>query len=1065
MQEKDLTVINDVATSKKYKKILNSLLNISYNDSCIFSNINNRNHFDVYKKFGADFFDYLIKNANFSLSLNEMDDLEFLDDLEKVETSEDIQILFKKYNEIIPQEIQAKLNKVQNKIDLSKVIELIKKNIQIKRQKNAFKWKLLINDANKMNEQSNLWPIHLGFIYLTLKIENKIVQAPLFLKEVNIKIKNSRVYLVSVGDLKINEKLIYFLESNNYVFDVDFDFSKFSIEELFNRLKKAWSQNLKLPESIKGYLPNFKAEEIKNEIIQFWPGISLGFFEPTGGHLRKIMTKILEENALDEILDVEFDKNIYKKTIDETIKKKNFGFYKIVHSNLSQDKAVVSALNQNTIIWGPPGTGKSQTITNILANILVFGKTALVVSQKRAALEVLKSRMKSLELFSLFILNDREMNKNNFYDPLKKYINYLENFNQNYQEKSIQIIDNNEKEVMKLINAIMTNPKVEINSLLYNELISKNEYNESIFELILQLDASLKYDFPELKKYKRHQIGTFLAKNNNYHKPTFFGLLLPKNIKTTANIIKNHLYYLNIDLDFFVSKKEEIDLGLIKQIHHLNEFNIKNNFNRINDHQNLKLMITKMIFNKIKNFDEQMKHKYSQFALDVRSAHLDPILFIKKHADIIKVIYPVIITTPETDLQSWTKQEFDYALLDESSQIYLEKGLPILYLAKIKILAGDDQQMQPSRWFAPKEDEAENPFGNIESLLDYAIAKGTYAVLLDKNYRSTYASLMKFNSEVFYHGELDVVDACLHEKEEPIEVINADGVWENSQNIAELNLMIEQTQKHFDKYSKIILLCFNVSQQNALEAKILESYPELEHAINNQKLLIRNIENIQGDEADLLIASVAYDKNTKLHATYVAKSGGKNALNVAISRAKSKMIIIKSIYSNEIQNPNQSLDISIFKEWLRFLDLSEEDKKNYVWSQNLDQQRYINQGSAEIELDQISNKLIEKIEKDLALEITNFHENINLSINHSIGSIKIPIALIDKKNSNFIVGIYLDTFKYFNSYHDYLVDKDIESFFHIKGYQIVRVNFLNWATSKNDVINIIKKYYYQPNLN
>ena len=101
MQEKDFTIVNDVTTSKKYKKILNSLLNISYNDSCIFSNINNRNHFDVYKKFGADFFNHLIKNAHFSLSLNEMDDLEFLDDLEKVETNDDVEILFKKYNDCL----------------------------------------------------------------------------------------------------------------------------------------------------------------------------------------------------------------------------------------------------------------------------------------------------------------------------------------------------------------------------------------------------------------------------------------------------------------------------------------------------------------------------------------------------------------------------------------------------------------------------------------------------------------------------------------------------------------------------------------------------------------------------------------------------------------------------------------------------------------------------------------------------------------------------------------------------------------------------------------------------
>ena len=1061
MKETNFIDSAEATISRKYKKILNSLLNISYNDSCIFANINNRNLFDVHKKFGPTFFNHLIKSANFSLSLNEMDDLELLDDLQKVQTKDDVTILFKKYNETIAPEIQTKLNKVQNEQDLAKIVEQIQKNIQIKRQKNAFKWKLLINDANKMNEQSNLWPIHLGFIYLTLKIDNKIVQAPLFLKEVNIKIKNSRVYLVSVGDLKINEKLIYFLESNNYVFDVDFDFSKLSIQELFNRLKNAWSQNLKLPDSIEGDLPNFKWEEIQNEVIQFWPGISLGFFEPTGGHLRKIMTKILEENALDEILEVEFDKNIYKKTIQETIKKKNFGFYKIVHSNLSQDKAVVSALNQNTIIWGPPGTGKSQTITNILTNILVFGKTALVVSQKRAALEVLKNRMKSLELFCLFILNDREMNKNNFYEPLKSYITYLENFDQEAREENIKIIDDQEKQMMKLINLIMTNEKAKTNLWAYNELVYKNQYNEKIFQDILELDPSLKYDFWELKKNKPYEIGTFLARNNNYHKPTLFGLLLPKNIKSAATIIKKRLYYLNLNLDFFVSKQKELDLELIKKIHELNQFKIDNDSNRVSDHHKLKLMITKMIFNKIKNFDEQMKLKYNQFALDVRSAHLDPILFIKKHADIIKVIYPVIITTPETDLQSWTKREFDYALLDESSQIYLEKGLPILYLAKIKILAGDDQQMQPSRWFAPKENEAENPFGNIESLLDYAIAKGTYAVLLDKNYRSTYASLMKFNSQVFYHGELDVVDVCSHEKEEPIEVINADGVWENSQNVAELDLMIEQAQKNLDAYKKIILLCFNVSQQNALEAKILESYPELEHAITNQKLLVRNIENIQGDEADLLIASVAYDKNTKLHATYVAKPGGKNALNVAISRAKTKMIIIKSIYSNEIQNPNQSPDISVFKEWLRFLDLSEEDKKNYIWNQAPDHQRHINHTTTEIQLDDMAYKLIEQVQQDLSLEISNFNENVEIITNYSIGSIKIPIALIDKKNQNFIGGIYFDSFNYFKSYDQYLLDKDIESFFKMKKYEIIRINFLNWPNNRLALINLVKKYFYQ----
>ena len=139
MKETNFIDSAEATISRKYKKILNSLLNISYNDSCIFANINNRNLFDVHKKFGPTFFNHLIKSANFSLSLNEMDDLELLDDLQKVQTKDDVTILFKKYNETIAPEIQTKLNKVQNEQDLAKIVEQIQKNIQIKRQKNAFK--------------------------------------------------------------------------------------------------------------------------------------------------------------------------------------------------------------------------------------------------------------------------------------------------------------------------------------------------------------------------------------------------------------------------------------------------------------------------------------------------------------------------------------------------------------------------------------------------------------------------------------------------------------------------------------------------------------------------------------------------------------------------------------------------------------------------------------------------------------------------------------------------------------------------------------------------------------
>lgn len=1047
--------------NKKYKKILNDLLNITKNDSCIFSNVNNKTIFDVQKKFSDSLFNKIISERDFNLPLTQINNEYFINQILKCNSIEELISLYKAFNEEIPDELNNLLKK--NDVSIEKVKHELIKSMEINRQKFSFEWKLIVNKARALNEQNNLWPIHLGFIYITLRIDNKVIQAPMFFKEVNIKINNSMVSIVSIGDIKINEKLIYFLESNNFLLNVDADYSKMSIKELFEVIKNSWSQNFKIPETLKGFVPNFKESEINNNTVMIWPGVSLGFFEPTGGYLRKLMLKILNEGHLDDILEVEFDKNIYKKTITDSIFKKNFGFYKIVHSNLSQDKAIVSALNQNTIIWGPPGTGKSQTITNILTNVLMFNKTALVVSQKKAALEVLKNRMESLEIFCLFILNDREMNKKKFYEPIKSYISFLENFDLNAEERMIKIISDKEKELMKLTNSIMKNELAEENIVLFSEFDQSNGYNKESLNDLMMLDHNIKFNIEELKNFKnkKNKMVKYVIKHNDLQKNK--SQYSSKNIKRQINIITNNFIDKSIDLDHFLTNKDKINQELWAKLNLLKNNNNRKNKSWINDHNNLKIVIAKKIIEKIKNFDLSLKAKYNEFALDVRAASLDPAIFIKKHAAIIKIIYPIIITTPETDLQSWTKGEFDYALLDESSQIYLEKGLPILYLAKIKILAGDDQQMQPSKWFASKLDNEENPFGQIESLLDYAVAKGVYALLLDKNYRSSFASLMTFNSQIFYKGELDVVDTWKENNDSlPIEVINVNGTWENSKNEQEIDEVIKQTLFNINKFKKIIILAFNASQQLAIETKIIESHPELEQAINTQKILIRNIENIQGDEADLLIASIAYDKNTKLHATYVAKPGGKNALNVATSRAKDKMIVIKSINSEDIIN-NSSEDILIFKEWLKFLDMNEEERKNYKYyknelAENEENERLINKTNVGIKIDNLTNILIQTIQADLEKNIVDFNSKFDFVINYSIGTLQIPVAIINKSTKQFVVGIFLDTYKYWRSYDEYVLDKDIENFFIIKKYPIQRISLLNWNIKKELIFKRILDY-------
>lgn len=139
----------------------------------------------------------------------------------------------------------------------------------------------------------------------------------------------------------------------------------------------------KIPVTLGDNFNNYTLVDIKNKIITIHPGVILGIFKPSGGNLRKMLQEIINKEEVDAILDSEPNKNIYKNRIDQFILEKSSELLRIQASNYAQDKALISALNQNTIIWGPPGTGKSQVIANIIANVFNAGKSAIVMSQKK----------------------------------------------------------------------------------------------------------------------------------------------------------------------------------------------------------------------------------------------------------------------------------------------------------------------------------------------------------------------------------------------------------------------------------------------------------------------------------------------------------------------------------------------------------------------------------------------------------------------------------------------------------------------------------------------------------
>jgi hypothetical protein len=148
--------------------------------------------------------------------------------------------------------------------------------------------------------------------------------------------------------------------------------------------------------------------------------------------------------------------------------------------NLTQKLAVINSQNKNTLIYGPPGTGKSEVVANLIANLLLDNKNVIVISEKKAALDVLDRRLLSLSALSMSAFD--EQNNNVFYKKILD-LNHL-------------IVATN-KINLKLDNTDYLN--LLNYQKLFNPLISIIDINKKDIYYILQI-----YDQLDLNFYQRN---------------------------------------------------------------------------------------------------------------------------------------------------------------------------------------------------------------------------------------------------------------------------------------------------------------------------------------------------------------------------------------------------------------------------------------------------------------------------------------------------------------------------------------------------------------------------------
>ena len=342
--------------------------------------------------------------------------------------------------------------------------------------------------------------------------------------------------------------------------------------------------------------------------------------------------------------------------------------------------------------------------------------------------------------------------------------------------------------------------------------------------------------------------------------------------------------------------------------------------------------------------------------------------------NVIKDLKPVWLMSPlsVSDTLPLDTGYFDVVIFDEASQITLEEAVPSLFRATQAIVVGDEMQLPPTSFFEARHDEDDEGLlieeeGELveyelesNSFLNHA-AKNLPATMLGWHYRSRSESLISFSNWAFYGGRLLTVpeEQLTITEKPPINARNAEdaqqgadellrrsvsfhymphGVYENRRNRAEAEYIAKLVRRLLmrDRGPTIAIVAFSEAQQTEIEdalsqvaqedAEFRERYEaELEREDDGQfvGLLVKNLENIQGDERDIIILSVCYgrDPGGKMRMNFgpINMSGGEKRLNVAFSRAKHHMAVVSSIHYGEITN-DYNEGAACFKNYLRYAE-------------------------------------------------------------------------------------------------------------------------------------------------
>lgn len=400
---------------------------------------------------------------------------------------------------------------------------------------------------------------------------------------------------------------------------------------------------------------------------------------------------------------------------------------------------------------------------------------------------------------------------------------------------------------------------------------------------------------------------------------------------------------------------------------------------------------------------------------------------------------------------------FDVVVFDEASQICTEDAVGAIYRGKQVLICGDQRQLPPTDFFQKTLDEDAEEFSpdeditieSYESVLDECLANGMREAWLRWHYRSKDERLIAFSNDRFYDYRLVTFPSARGDDAQlGVEFVHVPaGVYDRGgrrTNVVEARRVVDVALEHLARHpSKSLgIVSFSISQTQAIE-------DELERrAAGNASLdvvvvqgrqngfFVKNLENVQGDERDVMLFSIGYgrDQGGRLTMNFgpLNQSGGERRLNVAITRARERVILVSSIRAADLDlSATQSPGV---RHLYSYLDYAERGLGALREAPNF--------GSREYE---------SPLEKDVAGEIRRLGYDVDAQVGCSGYRIDLGVRSPGQPG-RYVLGVECDGATYHSAYTARDRDRLRQQVLEAQGWRIHRIWSPAWFRRRDDEV-------------